>query len=302
MYDIIVVGGGPAGLTSAIYSLRAGKSVLIIEKENFGGQMTFSPKIENYPGFSSISGNELAQNMVEHAANQGASMTMEEVTGIEILPNGVKLVKTDIGEYEAKAVIIATGVKHRLLNVPGEDDYLGNGISFCAICDGAFYEGKDVAVIGGGNSALQEAVLLSKTSRKVVVIQNLDSLTGEKKLQDILFASKNVEILCGYVVEKINGEEELTGLDIKNVKTGDVKTLNVDGIFTAIGLVPEGKLFENLVELDKYGYIVSDESGVTKTAGIFVAGDIRTKRVRQISAACSDGAHASINACEYLDK
>lgn len=302
MYDIIVIGGGPAGLTAAIYGLRLGKTVLVIEKENFGGQMTFSPKIENYPGFVSISGSELAQNMVEQAGAQGAEFAMEEVTGIELLENGVKKVITDFSSYEGKTVIIAVGVRHRLLKVPGEEDFLGNGISFCAICDGAFYEGKDVAVIGGGNSALQEAVLLSKTSRKVIVVQNLDFLTGEKKLVEILEAAPNVEILLGYVVDRINGGDVLTGLDIKKVATGEVETLKVDGIFTAIGLEPVNGPFTDVAETDKWGYLKAGEDGLTQTEGIFVAGDCRTKKVRQVSAACSDGAWCAIAACDFIDR
>ncbi|MCR5056866.1 MAG: FAD-dependent oxidoreductase [Clostridia bacterium] len=302
MYDIIVIGGGPAGLTAAIYGLRLGKTVLVIEKENFGGQMTFSPKIENYPGFVSISGSELAQNMVEQAGAQGADFAMEEVTGIELLENGVKKVITDFSSFEGKTVIIAVGVRHRLLKVPGEEDFLGNGISFCAICDGAFYEGKDVAVIGGGNSALQEAVLLSKTSRKVIVVQNLDFLTGEKKLVEILEAAPNVEILLGYVVDRINGGDVLTGLDIKKVATGEVETLKVDGIFTAIGLEPVNGPFTGVAETDKWGYLKAGEDGLTQTEGVFVAGDCRTKKVRQVSAACSDGAWCAIAACDFIDR
>lgn len=302
MYDIIVIGGGPAGLTAAIYGLRLGKTVLVIEKENFGGQMTFSPKIENYPGFVSISGSELAQNMVEQAGEQGAEFAMEEVLGIEVLEGGIKKVVTDFSSYEGKTVIIAVGVRHRLLKVPGEDSFLGNGISFCAICDGAFYEGRDVAVIGGGNSALQEAVLLSKTSRKVIVVQNLDFLTGEKKLAEILEAAPNVEIKLGYVVDRINGDDRLTGLDVKNVATGDIETLNVDGIFTAIGLEPVNGPFKAVAETDKWGYLVAGEDGLTATEGIFVAGDCRTKRVRQVTAACSDGAGCAIAACDYIDR
>ncbi len=302
MYDIIVIGGGPAGLTAAIYGLRLGKTVLVIEKENFGGQMTFSPKIENYPGFVSISGSELAQNMVEQAGAQGAEFAMEEVTGIELLENGVKKVVTDFSSYEGKTVIIAVGVRHRLLKVPGEDNFLGNGISFCAICDGAFYEGKDVAVIGGGNSALQEAVLLSKTSRKVIIVQNLDFLTGEKKLVEILEAAPNVEIKLGYVVDRINGGDILTGLDVKKVATGEIETLNVDGIFTAIGLEPVNGPFTTVAETDKWGYLKAGEDGLTRSEGVFVAGDCRTKRVRQVSAACSDGACSAIAACDYIDR
>ena len=302
MYDIIVVGGGPAGLTAAIYGQRLGKNVLVIEKENFGGQMTFSPKIENYPGFVSISGSELAQNMVEQAGQQGAEFAMEEALKIEVSGNGVKKVVTDFSTYEAKAVILALGVRHRLLKVPGEEDFLGSGISFCAICDGAFYEGKDVAVIGGGNSALQEAVLLSKTSRKVTVIQNLDFLTGEKKLAEILEAAPNVEIKLGYVVDKINGEGELTGLDVKKVATGEIETVNVDGIFTAIGLEPVNGAFADVAATDKWGYFAAGEDGLTATDGVFVAGDCRSKKVRQVAAACSDGACCAIAACEYIDR
>lgn len=301
MYDIIVIGGGPAGLTAALYSLRFGKSVLIIEKETFGGQMTFSPKIENYPGFTSVSGNELASNMIEQVSAQGAEITMEEVLSVNN-SDGKKIVVTDSGAHEAKAVIIATGVKHRLLNVPGEDKFLGDGISFCAICDGAFYEGKAVVVVGGGNSALQEAVLLSKTSKKVTIVQNLDFLTGEKKLIEILENTANVEIMLGYTVESIEGEEELSGISIKSTKTGEISVLKTDGVFTAIGLVPENENFADVADIDERGYFAADESGITKTEGVFVAGDCRSKRVRQISAACSDGAHAAINACDYIDR
>lgn len=301
LYDIIVIGGGPAGLTAALYSLRFGKSVLLIEKETFGGQMTFSPKIENYPGFVSVSGNELATNMIEQVTAQGAEIVMAEVLGVNVADDK-KIVVTDDGVYEAKTVILATGVKHRLLNVPGEDKFLGDGISFCAICDGAFYEGKDVCVIGGGNSALQEAVLLSKTSKKVTIVQNLDFLTGEKKLIEILENTPNVEIMLGFTVESIEGEDELDGISIKNVKTGELSVLKTDGVFTAIGLVPENDKFSEVCDLDERGYFTADESGITKTKGIFVAGDCRTKKVRQISAACSDGAHAAINACDYIDR
>lgn len=303
MYDVIVIGGGPAGLTAALYSLRAGKSVLLIEKENFGGQMTFSPKIENYPGFASISGNELASNMVDQVVNQGAELAMEEVLSIE--PNAeekVNVVVTDSNKYQSKTVIIAVGVKHRLLHVPGEEKFLGDGISFCAICDGAFYEGKEVAVVGGGNSALQEAVLLSKTSKKVTIIQNLDFLTGEKKLVEILEKTPNVEILCGYTVASIEGEDSLSGIAITDTKTNEVKLLKVDGVFTAIGLAPANDRFSSVAALDERGYIAADESGKTTTNGIFVAGDCRTKKVRQISAACSDGAACSIAACDYIDR
>lgn len=302
IYDVVVIGGGPAGLTAALYSLRAGRSVLVIEKEGFGGQMTYSPKIENYPGFTSISGNELAANMVEQVIAQGAEITMEEVIRIDTArTDNIKVITTDIGAYEARAVIIAVGVKHRLLNVPGEEKFLGEGISFCALCDGAFYEGKEVAVIGGGNSALQEAILLSKTSKKVTIIQNLDFLTGEKKLIDILENTPNVEIILGYTVDSFEGDEKITGVTIRSAKDSSTKTVAIDGVFTAIGLAPANDRFSNVAALDERGYFAADESGITSTKGIFVAGDCRTKRVRQISAACSDGAWCSVAAGEYLD-
>ena len=188
MYDIVVVGGGPAGLTAALYALRAGKRVLIIEKNGFGGQMTFSPKIENYPGYATISGSELADKMVDQVLEQGADVAVEEDKYITLNNTGTNPVFTDAAHYECGAVILATGAKHRLLGVPNETKFVGDGISFCAVCDGAFYEGKNVIVVGGGNSALQEALLLAETSKSVTVVQNLESFTGERRLADLLMA------------------------------------------------------------------------------------------------------------------
>ena len=213
MYDIIIIGGGPAGLTAAVYGKRAGKSVLVIEKETFGGQITFSPKVENIPGFAPLSGNEFAEKLVEQALTLGADMEMAEVSSVK--DGEVKTVVTDGGDFEGKAVIIASGAKHRLLGVENEEKFIGNGISFCAVCDGAFYKGQDVAVIGGGNSALQEAVLLSELCSKVTVVQNLDFLTGEKTLADQLYSKENVEIITGATVEGFEGKEELSGVNIK---------------------------------------------------------------------------------------
>ncbi|MBP5618821.1 MAG: FAD-dependent oxidoreductase, partial [Clostridia bacterium] len=205
MFDVIVVGGGPAGLTAAVYARRANKSVLVLEKGTFGGQITHSPKVENLPGFTEISGNAFAERLVEQALEQGAEMEMCEVTQIEDGP--VKRVHTDDGVFEAKAVILAAGATHRMLGLPGEDRFVGEGISFCAVCDGAFYRGRTVAVIGGGNSALQEALLLSDLADRVIVVQNLDFLTGEQKLQEQLAARDNVEVILGTVVDGILGEE-----------------------------------------------------------------------------------------------
>ena len=300
MHDIIIVGGGPAGLTAALYALRAGKKVLIIEKNGFGGQMTFSPKIENYPGFESVSGSELADKMVEQVLAQGADVTVEEVIRIEPHAAGTKNVVTDVARYEAKAVILATGAKHRLLGVEGETKFVGDGISFCAVCDGAFYEGKDVIVVGGGNSALQEALLLSETSKSVTVVQNLDDFTGEKKLSDLLLAKQNVIVHFGKTVTEFVGGDVLSGVVVCD-KDGRKETLLCDGVFIAIGLAPENEAFSDLVELNR-GYIEADESGATKTSGIFTAGDCRVKSVRQIATAVSDGAIAGLAACEFIDR
>lgn len=298
MYDIVVIGAGPAGLTAALYARRASKTVMVLEKGAFGGQITFSPKVENIPGFASLTGNEFAEKLVDQALGQGAEVDLCEVT--EIKDNGdTKIVVTDSGEYEAKAVIIATGATHRLPGLDREFDFIGNGISFCAVCDGAFYEGKTVAVLGGGNSALQEAILLSDLCKKVYVVQNLEVLTGEKKLQEQLFKKDNVEIITLSKITELLGDSELNGIKIE--ANGKEQTLEIDGLFVAIGLIPQNKPFENVVALDKWGYADSDEACVTKTAGIFVAGDCRKKRIRQVATACADGAIAALAACDYID-
>lgn len=297
MYDIIIVGGGPAGLTAAVYACRADKKVLLIEKETFGGQITFSPMVENIPGFTSLSGNEFAEKLVEQVLSQGADVENLEVLGIE---NGeVKKVITDDGVFEAKAVIIATGAKHRVLGIENEENFIGNGISFCAVCDGAFYKDLEVAVVGGGNSALQEALLLSKLCKKVYIVQNLDFLTGEKKLADQVAATENIEVLLGNVVSEYIGEDELKGIRVSS-KEGE-KELFVDGVFLAVGLVPQNEAFRELIELDERGYAVADESCVTVADGIFVAGDCRTKRIRQVATAASDGAISALAAVDFLD-
>lgn len=300
MYDVIIVGAGPAGLTAAVYARRAEKSVLVIEKATFGGQMTFSPKIENYPAFLQVSGNELAEKMVEQALSMGAEIEMAEVTGIE-KNNGVFYISCDDGQYLAKSVIIATGSKHRHLGIDREEEFIGNGISFCAVCDGAFYNGKQVAVIGGGNSALVEAMMLSDGCQKVYVVQNLDFMTGEERLVSSLEKKENVEFITGAVVDSIYAEDEFAGIIIKNVHSGEKERLDVDGIFVAIGQVPENEQYANLVELSDRGYIVSDENCLTSTEGLFVAGDCRTKEIRQITTACGDGAVAALAACRYID-
>ena len=298
MYDILIVGAGPAGLCAAIYARRAGKSALILEKGSFGGQMTYSPKIENYPGFVALSGMELADKMVEQALNLGAEIEIETVIGMEECGGYKKLLCEGGASYEGKTVIIATGAKHRLLGVPGEEGLVGEGISFCAVCDGAFFEGKEVLVIGGGNSALQEAVLLSETSSKVTVVQNLDFLTGEQSLQDILSSRKNVSVICSATVNsfKKEGDTLYTTITVK----GEEQTLSSDGVFVAIGLAPDNAPFESLVNLDR-GYVSADEACTTNAAGVFTAGDCRTKSIRQVATAISDGAVAALAACRYID-
>ncbi|MBR2319792.1 MAG: FAD-dependent oxidoreductase [Clostridia bacterium] len=301
MYDIIIVGAGPAGLTAAIYARRAEKSVLLIEKGAFGGQITFSPKVENYPGFASLSGTELADHFVEQALGLGADVEIETVTAIEDCGNH-KLVRTEDGNtYEAKAVIIAAGAKHRHLGLPNEEIHLGEGISFCAVCDGAFYKGKTVALVGGGNSALQEAILLSEGCEKVYVVQNLDFLTGEQALQDILAKRTNVEVILGTVVEALPAAAPLRSVTLRRVADGHTYDLAIDGLFVAIGLEPENVPFAAVAALDERGYIDAGEDCLAATPGVFVAGDCRRKAVRQVTTATGDGAVAAIAACRYID-
>lgn len=298
MYDIIVVGAGPAGLTAALYALRASKSVLVIEQSTFGGQVTFSPKIENYPAIPEMSGNEFADKLLEQVLGMGADVEMEKVTGI-VDEGARKLVFADSKKFEARAVIIAVGVRHRQLGLPEENDFVGNGVSYCAVCDGAFFKGKTVGVVGGGNSALQEAVLLSDLCEKVYVFQNLPYLTGEKKLSDILSAKENVEFVLESTVKQLKGDGELESIII-DTATGE-KEVYLDGLFVAIGLEPKNSAFSEIATLDKNGYFDSDESCATKTEGVFAAGDCRRKNIRQITTASADGAVAALAACRYID-
>ncbi len=301
MYDIIVVGGGPAGMTAALYAQRNGKSALVIEKNGFGGQITHSPKVENYPASLSISGNELADSMLSQILEQGAEIEFETVTSIETNGNK-KIVKTEEGgSYECYAVIIATGVKHRMLGLEGENELVGEGISFCAVCDGDFYKGREVCVAGGGNSALQEAILLSDKCAKVTMLQDLDFFTGEKKLQDILFSRDNVERFTGVKITKLLTDgADFAGVEIE--QNGEKKEIKCDGLFVAIGLIPENEPFKELAELNSYGYFDTDESCTTKTEGIFVAGDCRSKAVRQVTTAAADGSVAALAACRYINE
>lgn len=298
-YDILIVGAGPSGLTAAIYARRAGKTVLVLERDTFGGQITFSPKLENYPGFAEISGNELAQRMLEQAMALGAEIDMDQVLAVR--DGAVKTVVGEARSYEAKTVIIAAGARHRRLHLPREEEFIGNGISFCAVCDGAFYRDRHVALVGGGNTALQEAVLLSEICECVTVVQNLPFLTGEQRLIEALAARPNVDYRYGTVVIGYEGGEALTALNLLQTESGTESRLAVDGAFLAIGTEPENAPFSAVAALDEQGYITADESCRTMSEGIFAAGDCRTKAYRQVATAISDGAAAALNACRYLD-
>ena len=300
MYDIIVIGAGPAGLTAALYARRANKSVLVLEKGAFGGQITYSPRVENIPGFESVTGNEFAEALVGQVLAQGADIEPAEVYSIR--DGEIKTVVCDTGEYECRAVIIATGAKHRLPGIAGEHEYIGNGISFCAVCDGAFYTGKTVAVLGGGNSAMQEAILLSELCEQVYVIQNLDTLTGEQKLRDQLEDRENVSVILGSVITALHGDGELNAITIHTDEVDLDMDIEVDGLFIAIGLEPQNGPFAEHIKLNSFGYADSDESCTTDTVGIFVAGDCRQKRIRQVATAASDGAVAALAACDYIDE
>lgn len=294
-YDTIIIGAGPAGLTAAIYLLRASKKVLIIEKESIGGQISSSPLVENYPGFIKISGSELSNNLFEQVTNLNGEFTIEEVKKI----TKDKKVITDETTYQAKSIIIATGCKHRRLNIENEEDLIGNGVHFCVSCDGAFYKDKTVVVVGGGNSAIINALSLSDICKKVYIIQNLDHLTAEKKLIEQLDNKNNIEIILSSILTKYHtSNEELTKITIKTKE--EEKEIKTDGVFLSIGLIPANEIFKDIITLDQYGYIES-ENMKTNIEGIFVAGDCRTKSVRQVTTATSDGTIAAINTITYLN-
>ena len=301
-YDIVIVGGGPAGLTAAIYGLRAGKTVLVIEKNGFGGQIAYSPKVENIPGTKVISGAEFADHLTDQAMALGADMELEKVIGVEKTPEGFTVHTEEGSAFYGKTVILAVGVKHRTLGLNGEEELIGNGISFCAVCDGAFYAGQEVAMIGGGNSALQEALLLSEVCKKVTIVQNLAGFTGEKKLADALMQKENVVAYFNTVVAAYKTTDgALSGLQLHNDQTGEESEIAVDGAFLAVGLMPENDPFKEHADLNNWGYFDSKEDCCTKTEGLYVAGDCRSKYIRQVVTASADGAIAAMAACRYLD-
>ena len=302
MYDIIVVGGGPAGMTAALYARRSNKSVLVLEKNGYGGQITYSPKVENYPGTKQMSGVEFADRLLDQILDQGADTEVETVSGLRREGQVWHVLTREGSDYTARSVILATGVKHRMLGLPGETELVGNGISFCAVCDGEFYRDKAVVVVGGGNSALQEAILLAENCSSVTVVQDLDYLTGEERSQEVLRSKANVRVITGTKATGFETKDgELTGIRLRRTADGAERIEPCDGVFVAVGLIPENEAFAEAAGLNDYGYIDSDERCLTASPGLFAAGDCRAKVLRQLTTAAGDGAVAAVAACRYVD-
>ena len=299
-YDVIVIGGGPGGYTAALYAARAGLKVVVIEKLSAGGQMALTSQIDNYPGFpDGVDGFTLGEHMQQGAERFGAETLLAEVLSVELLDK-VKTVHTSEGPVQGKTVIIATGAKARLLGLPNEKPLTGKGVNYCAACDGMFYKGKTVAVIGGGNTAVADALVLSRLCEKVILIHRRDSLRATKVYHQALEKAENVEFLWTSQVTGLLSDSRLTGIRVRNDTTGAEQTLALDGIFVSIGRVPATELFRDQLVLDDSGYICADESTATNIGGVFAAGDVRTKTVRQIVTAVADGAVAAHHAEAYL--
>ena len=299
MTDVVIIGAGPAGMTAAIYAVRSGLSVYLIEAEMYGGQMTSTSEIENYPATGKIAGWQLAQNMYEHISSVGISVNFENALEIS-KKDDIFIVKITKGEHEAKAVIIATGARRRKLGIPGENELQGKGVSYCAVCDGAFFKDKTACVIGGGNTALEDAEYLSKMCSKVYLIHRRDEFRGEKHLADSVVSNEKIEIIYSAEPLEIKGEQRVSSITLKSKKDDSVFSLDTDAVFVAIGLEPQSSAFSGIVSTDKAGYIIASEDCKTATPGIFAAGDIRTKALRQIITAASDGAIAAKQASEYI--
>lgn len=302
MYDIIIIGAGPAGLTAALYARRAGKRVLLLEGNSYGGQITLSPRVENYPGFAAISGTEFSDALLSQVLALDTETDFKVVTGLTRCEDGYRvLCDDDDSELTAKSVIIAAGVHHRPLGVEREEELVGAGISYCAVCDGAFYAGADVAVVGGGNTALGDALQLAQSSKTVYLIHRRSEFRGESGLVEKLREKENVTFVTPAVVTALHGETELEAVTLSNPQTGETQQLSVAGLFVAVGQIPQNEAFAALVECDEAGYILADEAMATSAPGVFVAGDCRKKQVRQLTTAVSDGAIAALSACSYVD-
>lgn len=299
MYDIGIIGGGTAGMTAAIYGQRAGKKTIIIEGGAFGGQITSSPNVENYPGIASVSGSEFSMNLLDQAVKLGAETAMEQVTGIRD-EGSVKVIETAGKEYPCRSIILATGVTHRHLGIPNEERLTGAGVSYCATCDGMFFRGRDVAVVGGGSTALQDAEFLSNYCRKVYLIHRRDEFRGEDSIVKRLEGKENVEFVLSATVKDIIGDQAVERLIVNSKKTGKEFKLDVSGVFIAVGQIPKNEIFADVVKLDANGFILAAEDCITSHPGIFAAGDCRTKEVRQLTTAAADGAVAALAACKYI--
>lgn len=300
MYDIIIIGAGTAGMSAAIYGMRAGKKVLLLEEKTYGGQIVNTKEVENYPGISHISGFEFAQGLYEQTKELGAEYLFEKVTKIVNLTDK-KVVITGRKEYEGKSVIIATGCKKRMLGLEREEALTGMGVSYCATCDGAFFKGKDVAVVGGGNTALEDAGFLSEYCHKVYLIHRRDQFRGEVTLLEYLQKKENVEFILQSTVNELLGEERLEGIIVEHQSSKEKREISVAGIFIAIGQIPGNEAFADVIDLDNSGYVIATENCKTNQEGIFAAGDCRTKPVRQLTTAAADGAVAALEACKYLE-
>lgn len=300
MYDIIIIGSGPAGLSAAIYAQRACLDTIVIEKNGIsGGQVLNTWEVDNYPGFPGVTGFELSRQFREHANKLGARVVQDEVVQVELSGN-VKKVVCEEETYEARCVILASGAHHRTLEVPGEEELRGAGVSYCATCDGAFFRGRTVAVVGGGDAALEDAIFLARMCEKVYIVHRRDKLRGAKRLQERLQALENIEFVWNSETVAIEGNAQVEALRLRQTKTGEEKRLDVDGVFIAVGIAPESELYAGQLELDEQGYIRADESGQTSVSGVFAAGDVRTKALRQILTAASDGANCVASAERYL--
>ena len=301
MTDVLIIGGGAAGMTAALYALRNGKSVTVFEQETIGGQIASSPRVENFPTHKRISGLELSEKLYDQITDLGAELELARVKSVIKEEEGKFRLETEDGDvFYGKSVIIAAGVKHKHINLPREEEFTGKGVSYCAVCDGAFYTGEDVALIGDGNTALQYGILLSEYCRKVYVCTWFDKFFGDEALVKVLRKIPNVEIIPNVSLSALNGNEELSGLTFTRREDNTTFELSVKGCFIAIGQIPDNKAFENLVALDENGYIAADETGTTKTSGVYAAGDCRAKKVRQLTTAVGDGANAAMNACSYI--